>query len=98
MNIIEKIDAAGDFVTGDDGFVCFWPAKVLGAFTSHNLRVIADELDKRNKAWEEDIEKYFRENPPQTRAAISLSDMDLSIEEANQIDMMLENKTARPIL
>lgn len=50
-------DERGDFVTGDDGYVVFWPDGVhVGAFNSHDLRVIAAELDRRNAAWDAQIQ------------------------------------------
>lgn len=57
-SLIKLIEEAGDFIIGDDGFVIFWPSD-RGAFTAHNLREIADELDKRNKEWEEQLQAYF---------------------------------------
>jgi hypothetical protein len=55
------IDIAGDrneFVTLDDGYVYYWPDKDHnGAMSSQNLRDLADELDRRNGAWNGLIEK-----------------------------------------
>lgn len=59
QRLIEKVEDAGDFITGDDGFVLFWPTESRGAFYSRHLRIIADELDRRNAAWEAKIAEYF---------------------------------------
>jgi hypothetical protein len=50
--IIELAQAYTEFITGDDGFVVYWPKKERwGAYTAHDLRSLADELDRRNAAW-----------------------------------------------
>jgi hypothetical protein len=52
-----------EFVTLDDGFVYYWPSGFAGgALSAYQLREIADELDRRNEAWQADINKYFEEN------------------------------------
>jgi hypothetical protein len=50
-------DERGEFVTDVDGFVYFWPRANGGHFAAHHLRWLADELDARNKDWEEQIAK-----------------------------------------
>lgn len=57
-DLITTIDQNKELVTGDDGFVYYWPNK-NGALSSHDLRIIADELDKRNAGWEAEINAYF---------------------------------------
>lgn len=57
--IIRKSEANGDFVTGDDGFVVFWPEGQCGGFEAWHLRVIADELDRRNASWQAEISSFF---------------------------------------
>lgn len=44
-----------------DGFYYYFPSGT-GMLTSHGLRIIADELDKRNADWNEQINKYLGEN------------------------------------
>lgn len=56
--LIRKAQERGDFVTGDDGFVIYWPDRT-GGFSSHMLRVLADELDKRNEWLKNELEEYF---------------------------------------
>jgi hypothetical protein len=55
--IIDLIEARDEFIMGDDGYVVFWPEGYrLGAFPSWVLRAIADELDRRNAAWDAQIQ------------------------------------------
>lgn len=58
-DIIKKIDERGELVYLEDGFLYYAP-EGKGCISAHELRTIADELDKRNKAWEEQINEYFR--------------------------------------
>lgn len=58
-HIIAASDEHGDFVTGDDGFVVFWPEGQRGAFEAWHLRIIADELDRRNAPWAAQIDQFF---------------------------------------
>lgn len=49
-----------DFVTEVDGFLYFWPkGSTRGHFSAHHLREIADELDARNKSWNDEMNRYF---------------------------------------
>lgn len=57
--IIERANEAGDFVTGDDGYVVFWPTLNKGAFSADVLRELADELDRRNEPWDRQMAEYF---------------------------------------
>ena len=51
----------GSFHLDSDGFYYFWQDDALtGCWTAHNLREIADELDKINKPYRDSIEEYFR--------------------------------------
>lgn len=59
-DIIKMIDKRGEFVYLEDGFLYYAPEGNKGCISAHELRTIADELDKRNKAWEEQIDEYFR--------------------------------------
>ena len=58
QELIQRIDESGDFVTLDDGFVYYWPSG-NGSLAAYVLRWIADELDKRNKEWNKQINDYF---------------------------------------
>ena len=58
-NIIKMIDERGEFVYLEDGFLYYAP-EGKGCISAHELRTIADELDKRNKEWEKQIDEYFR--------------------------------------
>lgn len=57
--LIEIIEDAGSFDWLDDGFVYYFPEPQRGCLSAWSLRAIADELDRRNKEHEEEIEEYF---------------------------------------
>lgn len=55
--IIKMSDERGDFVVGEDGCTVFWPdGFARGAFNAWHLRLIADELDRRNRDWFDQVE------------------------------------------
>ena len=60
-HIIQTADKWGEFVTGDDGFVYWWPDSKRGCFNPFALRVLADELDRRNEPWKKQIDEYFEQ-------------------------------------
>lgn len=50
----------GQFEPLEDGFYYFWPQfEGGGCLTPFILREIADELDKLNQPWNDEIDKYF---------------------------------------
>jgi hypothetical protein len=59
--LLEIAKQQGDFVTGDDGFVIYWPTSSgsRGALTSWMLRALADEIDRLNEPAEAALEAYF---------------------------------------
>lgn len=59
--IIQIAEERGEFLYLEDGFLYYAP-NGGGAISAHQLRILADELDRRNKDWEEQINKYFEEN------------------------------------
>lgn len=53
--------ASPDFVPGDDGYLMWWPDGFnRGGLSSESLRIIADELDIRNKPWDDELTRYFK--------------------------------------
>lgn len=62
LHVIKCADGAGEFVPLEDGFVYYWPSG-SGALPAVALRALADELDRRNAAWNAEIEAYFEANP-----------------------------------
>ena len=57
QRIIQRADERGEFYQGVDGFVYYWPSKdSQGHYAAHHLRWIADELDARNKDWNQMID------------------------------------------
>lgn len=55
--IIEQCDRDGAFVTLEDGFLYWGPNRLHGVLSASHLRTLADELDRRNHEWVEQIEK-----------------------------------------
>jgi hypothetical protein len=56
--VIAITEKRGEFVTFEDGFVYLWPAQSPhGAMTSWHLRTLADEMDRRNRAWDLQLSK-----------------------------------------
>lgn len=54
--MIANCDKYNEIGPLDDGFQYFW-IKNRGALSANDLRIIADELDRRNKDWQEQIER-----------------------------------------
>jgi len=52
--LLAKVNNRGDILAGDDGYLIYWPSGG-GALSAAMLRVIADELDRRNKPWDDII-------------------------------------------
>lgn len=63
--VIEVTDARGEFATDVDGFVYYLPSN-SGHLNSDALRILADELDRRNAAWE----RHLGEELPRLNARI----------------------------
>lgn len=47
--------AQQDFIAFEDGYLRYWPEKIHGAFIAADLRIIADELDRRNAPWDAQV-------------------------------------------
>ena len=62
--IISILDERQELFSDVDGFVHWWPANG-GCISAWQLRVIADELDRRNVGIEKDIAEYFASHPDQ---------------------------------
>lgn len=60
--ILRAIEERSEFVIGDDGFVVYWPDGLSGALNEWVLRLIADELERRNAPWAKKIGEQF--DPP----------------------------------
>ena len=58
--LIQILESRSHFFTDVDGFVYYGPAGML-ALNSWTLRTIADELDRRNAAWEAQIKQDLEE-------------------------------------
>ena len=51
---IEKVKAAGDLWTLNDGF-CYYRPSCDGVLSAIELRAIADHLDKANEQWSREV-------------------------------------------
>lgn len=56
--LISKLTADGKFLRLEDGFLRFWIDN-LGAFSAHDLRAIADYLDRENESLQKQLDEYF---------------------------------------
>lgn len=53
---IQLSDKLKEFYLDVDGYVYWWPdGSHHGHLASHHLRWLADELDRRNKKWDDQI-------------------------------------------
>ncbi len=62
LRVCRLAEERGEFVTDVDGFVYWWSSakpEHAGHLASDQLRFLADELDRRNAAWQAQIDKYF---------------------------------------
>ena len=61
--IVKMTADRGGFAKLDDGFVYYWPSHGWsGAMGAWHLRILADELDRRNKKWNDEICEYLGES------------------------------------
>lgn len=51
--VLAVTEARGEFIALEDGFLYYVSRDNAGAIASHELRILADELDKRNAPWAE---------------------------------------------
>ena len=52
---IEKMsEERRDFITLEDGYIYYWPSG-QGALNAADLRILADILDTKNAAWNEEV-------------------------------------------
>jgi hypothetical protein len=56
--IIKLAENNNEFITADDGFVYWWPSRE-SAMSSHHLRALADELDKRNEKMSKIMDDFY---------------------------------------
>lgn len=54
-NVLRKLEEFSDFITLDDGYLYYEPKPDCGALSAWALRVIADELDRRNASWDAQV-------------------------------------------
>lgn len=51
QEIIAIAEKRSEFVTDVDGFIYYLPSEPTGYFSAEVLRILADELDRRNGPW-----------------------------------------------
>lgn len=57
-HVVEQCDKHDEIALLDDGYYYFW-IKDRGAMSASELRIISDELDQRNKAWDEQVMQHM---------------------------------------
>jgi hypothetical protein len=62
---VATAEKAGDFVAGDDGYFIWWPSGMNGGLSAELLRLLADELDRRNAEHDAALVAYFESPPPE---------------------------------
>ena len=54
--VIAMLDARNEFGPLEDGYIYYFPSPNMGALASYQLRLIADELDRRNAEWDKHVQ------------------------------------------
>lgn len=57
--LLRSCEEYSEFGPCDDGYQYFW-IENRGCLSAEDLRIIADELDRRNKDWDEQLSEYFK--------------------------------------
>ena len=65
-HVIAKCYEYDEIVPLEDGYQYFW-IKNRGALSANVLRIIADELDRRNKKWDEQVQREFSKGEKMAR-------------------------------
>lgn len=55
--LIARVWANHDFQHLEDGYLYYWPGQIRGAISAQILRLLADELDRNNAAWDAQVKK-----------------------------------------
>lgn len=58
--VLEVCAERNYLITGDDGFHLYWPDNQQGGWSCEDLRIIADEMERRDKPWADEIDAYFK--------------------------------------
>lgn len=77
--LIEAAEENKQFVALDDGFYYFLPKANVGVYSSWMLHALADECDRRNKSWQEDINLYFNKENEMTFGQEIIADTGISL-------------------
>lgn len=60
QELIALVEKWGEFITLEDGYVHYCP-RGNGTVAAWSLRVIADELDRRNAEWDAQVKETLAE-------------------------------------
>lgn len=61
--ILRGVERHSHIVTDNDGYKLFWPCQLGSGLDAFALRVIADELDRLNKDWDEQVKRDLSGEP-----------------------------------
>jgi hypothetical protein len=83
-SVVRVSDERNEFVQDVDGYVYWYPTAGNGHLSAHQLRWLADELDERNRPWNEQIasDLTYYELVDRVRAHIALDDQIVVAGEA----------------
>lgn len=60
--LVAMVEQWNEFITLVDGYVYYWPnPERAGALSACNLRMIAEELDRRNDKWDHEVRQALEE-------------------------------------
>lgn len=63
--ILEHTEEHRDIIMADDGYYVYWPeGYTRGYHDAASLRVLADILDEKNKAWDEEVSRELSKETP----------------------------------
>lgn len=58
--VVKNSEDRGEFLMLEDGFCYYWPnPNNKGAMSSLDLRILSEELDRRNREWNDKLQKAF---------------------------------------
>lgn len=55
--IERMVDERKDIITGEDGYQVYWSSEIRGYQSEHELRILADILADRNRAWDDQVHR-----------------------------------------
>lgn len=80
VRLLEVLDERGDIAPSDDGYQVLWTGS--GFIDASGLRIIANELDRRNAAWDATVKADLCD-PPATENAIQVDEVNGNVAPAS---------------